>query len=329
MMLKISPLSEGDLMKDWGNYSAPLVSVTCITFNHENYIEESIKSILAQRTNFPFEVIIHDDASTDKTQEIIKKYASLCPNVIIPILQKENHWLNKGINATTTIVWPNARGKYIAWIEGDDYWTDPYKLQKQVNFLEANPDFGMVHTNVNVVDSSNNVIFASDTNKPSGDVFYDLLKSAFIVTCSTCFRRDIIHEILDYAKIHNVKCAFDYWLWLHIAMRTKIHYMPEITSAYRSHSGGVSKGGGGFFKEFVPLAVLDAVSSKLTYFPERNLNKKWELYINYCRALTASALSWQDRKIYFKFLLNKPIFFFAFFPALWRKIKLRFSKKKS
>jgi len=246
MMLKISPLSEGDLMKDWGNYSAPLVSVTCITFNHENYIEESIKSILAQRTNFPFEVIIHDDASTDKTQEIIKKYASLCPNVIIPILQKENHWLNKGINATTTIVWPNARGKYIAWIEGDDYWTDPYKLQKQVNFLEANPDFGMVHTNVNVVDSSNNVIFASDTNKPSGDVFYDLLKSAFIVTCSTCFRRDIIHEILDYAKINNVKCAFDYWLWLHIAMRTKIHYMPEITSAYRSHSGGVSKGGGDF-----------------------------------------------------------------------------------
>lgn len=310
------------------NEITPLVSICCITYNHEKYIRYAIESFIMQKTNFPFEIIIYDDASTDKTKEIIEKYYRDNPDIISPIFQSENQY-SKGVRGIAArFTFPRARGKYIALCEGDDYWTDPYKLQKQVDLLEANPDFGMVHTNVNVVDSSNKVIFASDTNKPSGDVFYDLLKSAFIVTCSTCFRRDIIHEILDYAKINNVKCAFDYWLWLHIAMRTKIHYMPEITSAYRSHSGGVSRGGG-FFKEIVPLAVLDAVSCKLTYFPERNLNKKWELYINYCRALTASALSRHDRKIYFKFLLNKPIFFFAFFPALWRKIKLRFSRKKS
>lgn len=313
-------------MEELYSTQQPLVSVHMITYNHEKYIAQAIEGVLMQKTNFLFELVIGEDCSTDSTRVICKEYADRYPNIIklLPDAGKNLGMMENAIRTTMA-----CTGKYIALCEGDDYWTDPYKLQKQVDFLEANPDFGMVHTNVNVVDSSDKVLFASDTNKPSGDVFYDLLKSAFIVTCSTCFRRDIIHEILDYEKIHNVKCAFDYWLWLHIAMRTKIHYMPEITSAYRSHSGGVSKGVGGFFKEIMPLAVLDAVSCKLTYFPERNLNKKWELYINYCRALTASALSWHDRKIYFKLLLNKPIFFFAFFPALWRKIKLRFSRKKS
>jgi len=325
---KCSFRKENDEIKmicDLSQSFKPTVSVFMMTYNHEKYIKQALESILMQKTNFDYELVIGEDCSTDNTRKIINEYSDKYPGKFKLLL----HEKNIGAIANQIAVLKACTGKYIAICEGDDYWTDPYKLQKQVDFLEANPDFGMVHTNENIVDSSNKVIFASDTNKPSGDVFYDLLKSAFIVTCSTCFRRDIIHEILDYAKINNVKCAFDYWLWLHIAMRTKIHYMPEITSAYRSHSGGVSKGVGGFFKEIVPLAVLDAVSCKLTYFPERNLNKKWELYINYCRALTASALSWHDRKIYFKLLLNKPIFFFAFFPALWRKIKLRFSKKKS
>lgn len=307
----------------------PIVSIVCTAFNHENFIRDALEGFIMQKTNFPFEIIVHDDASIDKTASIIKKYESEYPQLFVSIYQTENQFSKKEVNIWTDITFPRARGKYIAICEGDDYWTDPYKLQKQVDFLENNTDYGMVHTGIKVVDLNNELIFFSDSCRPSGEVLFDLLKSAFVVTCSTCFKKSISKEAIDQVAKEDLKCVFDYWLWLHIAMRSKIHYMPEITSAYRSHSGGVTKGNFNYFKEILPLAVLNAISCKLIYFPEKDLNKKWELYINYCRALTASALSWHDRKRYFKFLLNKPIFFLAFFPALWRKIQLRFSKKKS
>ncbi|MFW5700189.1 MAG: glycosyltransferase family 2 protein [Cyclobacteriaceae bacterium] len=120
--------------------SIPLVSVCCITYNHENYIGDAVEGFLSQRTTFPVEVIIHDDASTDRTAGIIKKYANRYPEIVIPILQEVNQY-SKGIKPSTTYVWPRAKGKYIALCEGDDFWTDPLKLQKQVDFLENNKDF--------------------------------------------------------------------------------------------------------------------------------------------------------------------------------------------
>ena len=99
-----------------------------------------------QKTTFQIEIIIHDDASTDRTAIIVKEYADKYPHLIVPILQTENQW-SKGIRPSPTYVWPSARGKYIALCEGDDYWTDPLKLQKQVDFLEANTEYGLVYTN--------------------------------------------------------------------------------------------------------------------------------------------------------------------------------------
>lgn len=115
------------------------VSVCCITYNQQLYISEAIESFLRQKSTFPLEIIVHDDASTDKTARVIKQYAKKYPDVIIPILQKENQY-SKGIKALLTFVFPMAKGKYIAVCEGDDYWTDPYKLQKQIDYMERHPE---------------------------------------------------------------------------------------------------------------------------------------------------------------------------------------------
>jgi glycosyltransferase involved in cell wall biosynthesis len=121
----------------------PLVSISCISFNQENYIEKTIEYFLNQEVNYPVEILIHDDASTDKTQEIIKRYQKKYPHIIKPILQTENQFSQgvKCIHATFNFF--RSRGKYIATCEGDDYWIDSNKLNIQINFLENNKDFSL------------------------------------------------------------------------------------------------------------------------------------------------------------------------------------------
>lgn len=114
-----------------------LVSVSCITYNHAPYIRKCLDGFLMQKTNFEFEIIIHDDASTDGTADIIREYEKKYADIIFPIYQKENQW-SKGKKPNWDFNAPRWRGKYIAICEGDDYWTDPLKLQKQVDFLENN-----------------------------------------------------------------------------------------------------------------------------------------------------------------------------------------------
>ena len=115
----------------------PLVSIDCITYNHFKYIRDAIEGFLMQRTNFPLEILIHDDASIDGTAEIIKEYEKQYPWLIKPVYQAENQY-SKHNGTRSKIQYDRAPGKYIALCEGDDYWTDPYKLQKQVDFLESN-----------------------------------------------------------------------------------------------------------------------------------------------------------------------------------------------
>ncbi|MBN1214147.1 MAG: glycosyltransferase family 2 protein, partial [Candidatus Lokiarchaeota archaeon] len=119
----------------------PLVSICCSAYNHVNYIKDSIQGFIIQKTSFPFEILIHDDASTDGTTEIVKDYEHKYASLIKPIYQKDNQY-SKGISPGN-INRKRATGKYIAICEGDDYWTDPYKLQKQVDFLESNPEYGL------------------------------------------------------------------------------------------------------------------------------------------------------------------------------------------
>ena len=117
----------------------PLVSIVCITYNHERFIRDALDGFVMQKTNFPFEILINDDASTDKTADIIREYEAKYPNLFRCVYQTENQWGKKDV--CRDILYPMIRGQYVALCEGDDYWTDPLKLQKQVDFMESHPDF--------------------------------------------------------------------------------------------------------------------------------------------------------------------------------------------
>ena len=128
-----------DYFEDQSLPITPIVSVWLLTFNHKNFFEISIKSILSQKTNFDYEIVIGDDCSSDGTRDIVFKYYKSNPSKVRLILSKKNYWEEFG-PVLSLELYKSCRGKYIATCEGDDYWTDPYKLQKQVDYLEANPD---------------------------------------------------------------------------------------------------------------------------------------------------------------------------------------------
>jgi glycosyltransferase involved in cell wall biosynthesis len=130
----------------------PLVSVSCLTFNHSPYIRQCLDGILSQETNFPFEIVLYDDASTDGTEVIIREYEKNYPGIFNIWIQKDNQY-SKGVRGIAPkFNFPRCRGKYIAFCEGDDYWTDTGKLQKQIDFLESNPEFMISCTNYSEVD---------------------------------------------------------------------------------------------------------------------------------------------------------------------------------
>lgn len=224
----------------------PLVSISCITYNHASYIKECIDGFLMQKTNFNFEVLIHDDHSTDGTEEIIKEYAKQYPDIIKPLFEKENQYsLGKPIGSA---VWnlPRARGEYIAICEGDDYWTDPYKLQKQVDFLESHPDYGMCYTKVKrFVQKSNQ--FIDEWGGPN-ETMDKLLIENTIPTLTAVFHKAIYYNYLT--EIHPSKRGWlmgDYPIWLYFAQNSKIKFINETTGVYRictesaSHSNDLEK----------------------------------------------------------------------------------------
>lgn len=138
-------------MKEEALMKEPLVSISCITYNHGPYIRRAMEGFLSQKTDFPFEILIHDDASTDDTQEILREYEARYPELIRPIYRKENQY-SKGIcNVSGAFNFPRARGKYIAMCEGDDYWTDDRKLQTQVSYMEAHPECSMTFHSAKII----------------------------------------------------------------------------------------------------------------------------------------------------------------------------------
>ena len=137
----------------------PLVSVSLVAYNASAYIKDAIEGCLMQQTSFPFEIIIHDDASQDQTPQIILDYASNFPDKIIPIIQTVNQF-SQGHEINAKINIPKARGKYIAFLEADDYWIDPLKLEKQVDFMEKHPEVSMCFTATKHIESSSSNIVA-------------------------------------------------------------------------------------------------------------------------------------------------------------------------
>src|SRR5690554_6858952 len=160
--------------------NALMVSICCQTYNHKDYIVEALESFLMQQTDFPFEILLRDDASTDGTAEICKEYAQNHPNIIKLLAYQENQF-QKGISPFRDNV-KRAKGKYIAMCEGDDYWTDPLKLQKQVDFLEANPEYVMTGHDAFIINEKGQKVSKSKLpDNCKKDVSADELKTGFWV----------------------------------------------------------------------------------------------------------------------------------------------------
>lgn len=225
----------------------PLVSISCITYNHAPYIRECLDGFMMQQTNFPFEVLIHDDASTDGTADIIREYAEKYPDIIKPLYEEENQWV-KGRRGSAVFNFPRAQGKYIALCEGDDYWTDPLKLQKQVDILERNSNVSIVFCKVEAVSIDNTLLgwtipFGSGI-KEGVVTIDDYLREEFYKgrwtfhTSSMLFRNDQnwLQESLD--KELQLFPHGDMALMLSYLGKGNGFYLPDCCSAYRLFSGG-------------------------------------------------------------------------------------------
>ena len=215
----------------------PLVAIHCITFNHEQYLKYALDGFLMQKTNFPFVVIVHDDASLDNTAHVLKKYVEKYPDLIFPIYENENQFV-KGKNAYGEILKimnaaiDSTGAKYIAYCEGDDYWIDPFKLQKQVDFLENNPEYGMVYGIAKTWVQSKNT-FSKNLGIKYTSV-KDILSVPYQIPASTIlYRRDFYQEVYDkYLKTNNWLMV-DYPLTLGLASESKIYFIPDEMSVYR------------------------------------------------------------------------------------------------
>lgn len=212
--------------------NTPLVSICCTTYNHEKYIRQTLESFLLQKTSFPIEIIVHDDASTDNTKKIIEEYAKDDAR-FVTIFQTENKYSQK-IKPWPNFVFPKVKGKYIALCEGDDYWIDPLKLQKQIDFLEQNKDYSLCFHNVKQLDEETGILSNWPSHIAEETTIEDLADSCYIVTNSAVLRNNFV--LPDW---FNVLPIGDWPLFLIQVKNGKIKKMEEHMSVYRIHAGGV------------------------------------------------------------------------------------------
>lgn len=222
------------------NNTIPLVSICCTTYNHLNYIRQCLDGFVMQKTNFPIEILIHDDASTDGTQDIIREYEAKYPNIIKPIYQKENQY-SKGVKVNLVYNYSRVKGKYIALCEGDDYWTDPHKLQKQVDFLESHPDYVMCSHRFNQYIQDKGILEEEKDFTFQG-TDYDL-KNLIIgkwitQTLTVMFR----YSILDLNLLRLYGISQDFVLCYALLKNGKGYCFSDIMGVYRVHNGGVWTG---------------------------------------------------------------------------------------
>ncbi len=217
----------------------PLISVALITYNQEPYIAKAIQSVLDQRTEYSFELIIGEDCSADRTGKIVLEYQKKYPEVIRVLIPEHN----AGAAGNVLRIEQACRGKYIAYCEGDDFWNDPYKLQKQMDFLENHPDFGLVHSdwdsfNVStgkVVRNVNRVEGKAYDSEPS-DLFLSILERKYCLkTLTVCVRKNLLLDVLNSDPIVFKKGCFlmgDTPRWLELSRITRFKYMNDSLGTY-------------------------------------------------------------------------------------------------
>ncbi len=208
------------------------VSVWCLCYNHEPYLRQCLDGFVMQQTSFRFEVVIHDDASTDGSAAIIREYEQKYPDIIKPIYQIENQYSRK-VSIGRTFLMPATRGKYIAQCEGDDFWTDPLKLQKQVDFLEGNPEYSVCCTNTyRMIHKTGEKWCRHYKNRviTLNEIMYERSR---IATLTVLLKHELVSEYL------KLNVSFPRWpmgdlpMWMWMASKGNIYKLPDTTAVYR------------------------------------------------------------------------------------------------
>ena len=215
--------------------SGALVTVVCIAYNHEKYLRDALEGILSQTTDFQFNIVIHDDASTDTTPIIIEEYALKYPQIIVPIYQKENQY-QRGVNILKEYVSPLLEGQYYAYCEGDDYWCDPHKLQEQVDFMRTHPDYSAcVHNTIQLDCRSGKQKLLHDRKAKDIELKDVVRKGGAAFHVSSLLAKTEYFLIPDEL---TVKGFGDYPKAIYLALNGKIRYINKAMSVYRYFSDG-------------------------------------------------------------------------------------------
>ncbi len=223
--------TEQEIMKNWET-DEMMVSITCVAFNHEDYIHTTLNSFLEQETTFPFEILINDDVSTDRTVEILKGYEHEFPNIIKPVYQKENQY-SQGIN-TMAILFPYIKGKYVAFCDGDDYWIDKKKLQTQVEEMDKHPDIDLsFHPTYRLEGDERTEVLAKRANCNQIFTVKDSIlgHGDFAETASMMFTARLISSLPEW---FDTALPGDYVSEVMGAERGGSLYIDKIMSVYRS-----------------------------------------------------------------------------------------------
>ncbi len=210
------------------------MTVRCLTYNHAPFIRQCLESIVSQKTDFAFKVVIHDDASTDGTTEIVREFAERYPDLIEANIKDENLY-SRDYRLFQKTIYTGLEGKYVAWCDADDFWTDDLKLQKQVDFLEAHPDYALVCSDALIVDRAGQEIKRNRTRNFGESASRDLVQGCNpIISSSACFRLDIVNDYLALMSQMPFESKMgDYPLWIYVSLQGSIYQFDENMVAYR------------------------------------------------------------------------------------------------
>ena len=216
-----------------------MVSVYCSVYNHKKYISQCLDSLVNQNTNFSYEIIVKDDASTDGTSDIVRAYHQKYPDKIVPLILSENHF-QRGLGMVAFAkVYGMARGKYMAMCEGDDFWTDPDKLQTQVDFMESHPEYSLCGHAAYYAEENGNLMTDKffRLEKESGDLsMEEIINSWSMATSSLLYRKSCRPEVVFPFQGNCINS--DYATMVYLGLKGKVYYLDRLMSAYRICSNG-------------------------------------------------------------------------------------------
>ena len=252
-----------------------MVTIRCITYNHAKYIRQCLDGFIMQKTSFRFDVFVHDDASTDGTDLIIKEYAEKYPDIIKPYFETENQYSkHDGSFQRITFNPSYLKGKYIALCEGDDYWIDPDKLQKQVDFLEKNGDYVICCHDFKVY-SENNQRFTFDS------VYSGIVQFPYSLDLDNYFKGDWIQPLtciyrnivsVNELLVNKYKYFRDRVFFYYLLTKGKGCLLPDVMGVYRKHSAGILSGNEPVNNYYIYMSIA------LQLYANENEPRAFELY---------------------------------------------------